>query len=112
MKQSPIIIIMTVVLLLVGCTKPETTLITSTATPTLTPVPTPMPECHKAGTLVTDEVLFADIGANHSIMVYLPPCYAEQPNATYSVLYWANGNFWWQQLYDTTDRLASQGDVP
>jgi enterochelin esterase-like enzyme len=112
MKQSPIIIIMTVVLLLVGCTKPETILITSTTTPTLTPVPTPMPECHKAGTLVTDEVLFADIGANHSIMVYLPPCYAEHLNAVYPVLYWANGNFWWQQLYDTTNRLASQGDVP
>jgi enterochelin esterase-like enzyme len=99
-------------LFLAGCAQPEATLTTPTATPTLTPVPTPMPECHKPGTLVTDKVLFPDTGENHSIAVYLPPCYAENPDAGYPVLYWANGKFWWQQLFDTTDHIAGQGDVP
>jgi enterochelin esterase-like enzyme len=98
--------------LLVGCAKPETILTSSTAIPTLTLAPTQTPECHEPGALVTDEVLFANTGGNHSIMVYLPPCYAENPSAAYPVLYWANGNFWWQQLYDTTDRLTDRGDVP
>ena len=106
MKQSLILIMLIAMLLLVGCAKPETVLITPTATPT------PMPECHEPGTLVTDKVLFADIGENHTIAVYLPPCYAEYPDAAYPVLYWTNAKTWWQQLYDTSDRLAGKGDVP
>src|ERR1044071_3235626 len=112
MKQSLIIIMLITMSLLVGCAKPETILTSSTAIPTLTLAPTQTPECHEPGALVTDEVLFANTGGNHSIMVYLPPCYAENPSAAYPVLYWANGNFWWQQLYDTTDRLTDRGDVP
>jgi len=108
MKRLPIIMTM-IVLLLVGCAKSET-LLTPTATPTL--VPTQTPECHKPGTMVTDKVLFPDNGDDHTIAVYLPPCYAENPDATYPVLYWANGRTWWQQLFDTADRLAGQGDVP
>jgi enterochelin esterase-like enzyme len=111
MKQLPIIM-MIGVLLLVGCAKPEATLITPITTSTPTLAPTPKPGCHKPGMLVTDTVLFANTGENHTIAVYLPPCYAENPNATYPVLYWANGDVWWQQLYDSADRITSRGDVP
>jgi len=103
-------IMMIIVLLLVGCAQSET-FVTPTATPTLTLVPTPMPECHKPGTMVTDKVLFPDTEDNHTIAVYLPPCYAENSDATYPVLYWTNARTWWQQLFDTADRLAGQGDV-
>ncbi len=47
---------------------------------------------------------------NHTITVYLPPCYAEYVDTTYPVLYWADG--YGVTLYDTTDKLISQGDVP
>ena len=105
MKQPPTIILIAM-LLLAGCSGSETILITPTA------APTPTPECHEPGKLVTDQVLFADIGESHTIAVYLPPCYAENPDASYPVLYWANGDPWWQQLYDSSDRLTGQGDVP
>ncbi len=110
MKQYPIIIIMTVVLLLTGCVQPGTiSMPTETPSPTL--VPTLMLECHEPGTMVTDKVLFPDTGENHTIAVVLPPCYAENPNAIYPVLYWTNARTYWQQLFDTSDRLASRGDV-
>jgi len=70
-----------------------------------------MSECHKPGTMVTDKVLFPDTGENHTIAVVLPPCYVENPEAAYPVLYWTNARTYWQQLFDTSDRLASQGDV-
>lgn len=95
--------ILIVLLLQVGCAQPEAILTTPTATP--------MPEFHEPGTLVTDKVLFADTGEDHSIAVYLPPCYAENPDAAYPVLYWTNARTWWQQLFDTSDRLANRGDV-
>ncbi len=105
------------VCLLVGCARPETIAMpapTTTPTPTTTTTPTMTPrrECHQPGTLKTDKVFFQDTGENHEIAVYLPACYTEDPQAAYPVLYWVNGNFWWQQLYDTTDRLIGQGDVP
>jgi enterochelin esterase-like enzyme len=28
------------------------------------------------------------------------------------VLYWTNARTWWQQLYDSSDRLTGRGDVP
>ncbi len=112
MKASPIVIILLVTSLLIGCTQPETISITPDATSSLTPVPTPTPECHEAGTLVHDRVFFANIGDYHDISVYLPPCYAEHPTATYPILYWTNGDFWWRQLFDTTDRLIDRGNAP
>lgn len=102
---------MTIVLFLAGCSQPAT-ILTPTATPTQTLMPTPTPECLEPGTLVMDRVLFADTGDNHGIAVDLPPCYAEYPDVSYPVLYWANGAFWWQQLFDASDRLAGQGEAP
>ncbi len=110
MKQSLMIIMLLAVLFLAGCAQPAT-ISTPTATPTLTLIPKPTRECHEPGTMVMDQVLFADTGENHSMAVYLPPCYERYPDATYPVLYWANGRFWWQQLFDTSDRLAGQRDV-
>ena len=92
------------VLLLVGCAGPA-----ARSTPTL--VPTPLPECHQSGTTKMDKVLFPGSGENHTIEVYLPPCYAEYPGAAYPVLYWTNGGHW-QSLFDTSDRLIGLGQVP
>lgn len=110
MKRSFIIIMLITISLLVGCAQ-SGTISTPTEIPTPTPVPTPMPECHESSTMVTDKVLFPDTGENHTIAVVLPPCYAETPNAAYPVLYWTNAKTYWQQLFDTSDRLASRGDV-
>jgi len=103
-----LLVTMMIVLFLAGCAQPEATLIT----PTPTLAPTPMPECHEPSTMVTDKVLFPDTGENHTIAVVLPPCYDENPDATYPVLYWTNARTWWQQLFDTSDRLAGRGDTP
>jgi len=111
MKQWTMVALIILVLLMAGCTRPAT-LLTPTATPTLKLVPTPTPECHEPGTLVMNGVLFADTGDDHGIAVHLPPCYAKYPNAAYPVLYWTNGGFWWQQLFDVSDRLAGRGDAP
>jgi len=111
MKQYLVISMVTALWLLAGCANPEAILITPII-PTLTLTPILMPECHKPGTLVMDRVLFPDSGDNHGIAVYLPPCYSENPNSTYPVLYWTNGSFTWRDLFDTTDRLIGKGDVP
>jgi enterochelin esterase-like enzyme len=106
-KMRQLLIAMTMVTsLLAGCIQTETISSAPTATPPQTP------ECHESGRLITDSVLFPDTGENHSITIYLLPCYAEYPDTAYPVLYWTNGGFLLQQLLDTSDRLAEQGDVP
>ena len=92
-------------LFLVGCTQPA-----SRVTPSATLAPTPTPACHQAGTTRDDHVFFPDTGENHSILVYLPPCYAEYTGAHFPVLYWTT--YYGQSLFDTADRLAGEGFVP
>ena len=88
-----------------GATSPT---VTPAALPAATPSPTP--ECHQSGTTKTDKVLFPDSGETHQITVYLPPCYAENSDSAYPVLYWTSSGG--QGLLDTADRLISQGDTP
>jgi len=105
MKRSPITVATIAVLLLVGCVEPGII-----STPSPSPVPTATPTCHQVGTTSKDRVFFADNGADQTILVYLPPCYAEYSDAAFPVLYWTNG--YGQFVFDTADRLISQGDVP
>ncbi len=73
-------------------------------------MPAPAPECHQSGTTKTDEVFFPESGETHGFMVYLPPCYAENLDSAYPVLYWTSAGG--QGIFDTVDNLIRQGDTP
>ncbi len=86
----------------------SSTITHTAATPTLTPVPGP--ECGRSGTTKADAVLFPETGEIHSFEVYLPPCYAENVDLAYPVLYWTSAGG--SGIFDTVDRLIRQGDTP
>jgi enterochelin esterase-like enzyme len=70
-------------------------------TPALTAV------CRQLGTTVIDEIAVPEDGTTFSPTIYLPPCYADDPEAVYPVLYWtAIGG---QVVFDTADKLILQG---
>jgi enterochelin esterase-like enzyme len=75
-----------------------------------TPSPDPMPACHQAGTTQKDSVFFESRGENHEFVVHLPPCYADDNQASFPVLYWTNA--YGQIVFDTADKLSGQGEVP
>ena len=73
-------------------------------------VTTPPPECHQSGTKKTDAVFFPETGETHGFLVYLPPCYAENRDSAYPVLYWTSAGG--GGIFDTVDSLIRQGDTP
>jgi len=105
MKQLPVIT--TAMLFLAGCARLEAM---STPAPAFMPMPAPKPECHQSGTTKIDKVFFPDSGETHEFHTYLPPCYVENIDSAYPVLYWtASGGY---DVLDTADRLMRQGDTP
>jgi enterochelin esterase-like enzyme len=90
----------------------RTTLPAATSMPENTPTstPAPAPVCPRAGTTTLDKVLFPESGELHSFMVYLPPCYAENRDSSYPVLYWTSAGG--QGIFEPVDALIHQGDVP
>jgi enterochelin esterase-like enzyme len=97
MKQFPIFTILIIAIFLAGCSGPEK-------------LPTLSPECHQAITRTTNTVLFPEIGEEHMLTIYLPPCYQGNGHSAYPVVYWTNGDG--SDLIDRADRLMSQGDTP
>ncbi len=86
-----------------------------TNTPTRVPSPTPCAE--RQGTVITDTVPSAYLRYNIDLQVYLPPCYAVQPDERYPVLYLIHGlNFTedqWVRLgaAETADALIAAGEI-
>jgi enterochelin esterase-like enzyme len=97
MKHFPIFIILMVAIVLAGCSGPEK-------------LPTLSPDCHSSGTHTTDTIFFSESGEEHVIAIYLPPCYDENSESAYPVIYWTNGDG--SDLFDRADRFISQGDTP
>lgn len=87
-----------------------------TQTPTQTPAP---PACLKAGGYIeTGEVRTELLRLPLEFRVYLPPCYQEQPDRRYPVLYLIHGQSYnddqWDRLGadETADALIAAGEVP
>ncbi len=97
MKQFPIFTILIIAIFLAGCSGPEK-------------LPTLSPECHSSITRTTDSVLFPEIGEEHVLTIYLPPCYEGNGHSAYPVVYWTNGDG--SDLIDRAERMISQGDTP
>ncbi|NPA92978.1 MAG: hypothetical protein GXO56_04795 [Chloroflexi bacterium] len=87
-------------------------------TPTLTPTPTPLACWHQGGTLRSVSLETSDLPHPLPVIVYLPPCYDQLPQARYPVLYLFHGqNFdehQWVRLGvpQTADRLIAAGEAP
>ncbi len=114
MRKSFAVVMLAAALLLANCSSPRPTS-TPAPTPTLastpTLAPTPTPSCNRPGTTVDEKIPVPDEGVAPFIpTIYLPPCYADYPQAAYPVLYWtAVGG---QYVFDTADKLILQGETP
>ncbi len=108
MRKSLAGVALAAVLLLANCSNPRPT---STPAPTPTLAPTPTPSCNRPGTTVDEKISVPDEGQPPFVpTIYLPPCYTDNPQAVYPVLYWtAVGG---QYVYDTADKLILQGETP
>jgi len=88
----------------------KATLPAATSTPENTPTSTPAPVCDQAGTTKLDRVYFPETEDDHGFMVYLPPCYAENRDSYYPVLYWTSAGG--QGIFEPVDELIHKGEVP
>lgn len=96
-----------------------TVTLTPTPAPTLTPSPIPTPACFSRPGQVLDGAINTDLLPKPmTYHVYLPPCYAEQPQRRYPVLYLLHGQTYnedqWIRLGvpATADRLIAAGQLP
>ncbi len=89
-----------------------------TTVPTPTPSPTPWACWHQGGTLRTVALDSPHLSSPLAVVIYLPPCYDQQPQARYPVLYLFHGqNFdehQWTRLGvpQVADRLIAAGEMP
>ena len=136
-QKIPLIFIL--ILLLAACTSPNgqsespptqthtvtvpplpttTSWATKTPRPTSTPTPTPLACWSKGGTLVEDEAPSELLPDSIKVLVYLPPCYDEIPEADYPSLYLFHGQSFdqhqWVDLVITElmDKKVARGSSP
>jgi enterochelin esterase-like enzyme len=110
------IIVASCFVLLLGCTQ------VATRTPTLAPTAIPLavlPEgCTVPGEVIRAELTEPTRGYPYSYLVYLPPCFPEESETRYPVLYLIPGrggspDSWFQAgLPQEMDRLILAGEVP
>jgi len=98
----------------VSPSKTETTKLTAT-TPT---TPSPL-RCWNEGGSVQQHQLISDFLPDPlNFRVYLPPCYDDQPDQKYSVLYLMHGQTYNEDQWDrlgvdeTADQLIASGEIP
>ena len=92
---------------------------TSTPTPTVTITPSPTPlACWKTGGHIeTNQIRTELLRLPLEFRIYLPPCYAEQPDRRYPVLYLIHGQSYnddqWDRLGadETADGLIARGEI-
>ncbi len=111
-----------------GIVSPVETATLSASTPTLTvlPVPTTLPSAtpsapplclSRPGQLVDGVIDTALLPKLMTYHVYLPPCYAEEPERRYPVLYLLHGQTYTEDQWirlgvpSTADRLIAAGDM-
>jgi len=90
---------------------------TPSTIPTLTPTATPLPCWKEGGRLEQSSLRSHSLRLPMEYTVYLPPCYAEQPERRYPVLYLIHGmnynNDQWDRLGadEKADALIAAGEV-
>jgi enterochelin esterase-like enzyme len=90
---------------------------TSTATPVPTASPTPSNCLIKGGRIIRDYLVTDLLPLSLNFRVYLPPCYDQQPERRYPVLYLFHGQSYnddqWDRLGvdEVEDRLVAAGEM-
>lgn len=98
-------------------TPPITGSPTITPTRTMTPTVTPLACWNQNGENVNGELKTELLRQPLEYLVHLPPCYDEQPERRYPVLYLIHGQsydqFQWQRLgaSETMDKLSASGEI-
>ena len=100
-------------------TQTETSLPTSTPVPTftITPSPTPLACWKTGGHIETSQIRTELLRLPLEFRIYLPPCYSEQPDRRYPVLYLIHGQSYnddqWDRLGadETADRLIAKREI-
>jgi enterochelin esterase-like enzyme len=88
------------------------------STPTPEPSPTPLACWRQGGRKESGSLDTPLLRQPLEFLVYLPPCYDEQPERRYSVLYLVHGQSYNQDQWDrlgadeTVDRLSASGELP
>lgn len=91
--------------------------LTPTPTSTITPSPTPLACWQQGGKIVTGQVQTELLPLPLDFRVYLPPCYQQERERHYPVLYLIHGQSFnddqWDRLGadETVDRLVADGQV-
>lgn len=91
--------------------------LTPTPTSTITPSPTPLACWQEGGKIVTGQVQTELLPLPLEFRVYLPPCYQQERERRYPVLYLIHGQSFnddqWDRLGadETADRLVADGQV-
>jgi enterochelin esterase-like enzyme len=90
---------------------------TETATPEPTATPTPLVCWSEGGEVLEEELRSELLTWALEFRVYLPPCYAEQPERYYPVLYLVHGQSFQHDQWDrmgvdeTADELIATGEI-
>ncbi len=86
--------------------------VTLTQGPRSTPEPinTATPACTQAGATETGEIATPDEGIHYTYTAYLPPCYAQESDKRYPVLYWTAISD--PSILETTETLIRRGAIP
>lgn len=91
--------------------------LTPTPTSTITPSPTPLACWQQGGKIVTGQIQTELLPLPLDFRVYLPPCYQQERERRYPVLYLIHGQSFnddqWDRLGadETADRLVADGQV-
>lgn len=91
---------------------------TNTPRPTKSPTPTKVPCSKKVGTIETMQLRTKLQPLPLDFRVYTPPCYGENPDNSYPVLYLIHGQSYTDDQWDrlgadeTADRLIRNGEIP
>ncbi|NLG71981.1 MAG: esterase family protein [Chloroflexi bacterium] len=90
---------------------------TPTAAPSSSPTPTPLSCWQEGGEMVVDQLRTSLLPLPLEYRVYLPPCYQEEPERRYPVLYLIHGQSYTDDQWDrlgadeAVDRLVAEGEV-
>lgn len=85
--------------------------------PTETPTPIPLECWQEGGKIITTSLRTVLLRLPLDYRVYLPPCYEEQPERQYAVLYLIHGQSYTDDQWDrlgvdeTVDRLAASNEI-
>jgi enterochelin esterase-like enzyme len=91
--------------------------ITPTSKPTSSPTPTPLACWDDGGRMVPGEIESEWVKNSLAFLIYLPPCYEQEPDRSYPVLYLIHGQSFNQDQWDrlgadeVSDDLIAAGEI-